>query len=168
MHMIFLDTETTGLDPDVHEVWEIAYARIDGDVHTATVPHFGFTADPQALAMNGYHDNAIPSAPPDFDAEVIRELSGNILVCANPPFDRAFLRRRWGFEPWHYRSIDVESMAYSVLHYEQPKGMKDIAEDLRGLGYQIAQPGHRAWSDVVALRDCYKALRVEINKNRIY
>lgn len=165
MHIVCVDIETTGLDPNVHEVWEIAYARLEGDVYTGTVPHRGLTADPKALAMNGYHDNAIPSAPLDFDQEVRQALTGNILLAANPAFDSAFLRKRWGLgaeTPWHYRMIDIESMAFAVLHYDQPKGLKDIAADLRLIGYQIAAPTHRAWSDVVTLRECYKALRNEM------
>lgn len=159
MHLVFLDTETTGLDPNIHEVWEIAYGRLDGDVHTGTVPHTRLRADPKALAMNGYHDHAIPGAPLDFDFEVIMALQDNTVVCANPSFDVDFLYRRWGVAPWHHRKLDIESMAYGILGYDEMKGLKYIAEDLNSRGYNIGEPGHRAWIDVVVLRESFKALR---------
>lgn len=37
--LVFLDTETTGLDPARHEVWEIAYAVGKHDILSAIVPH---------------------------------------------------------------------------------------------------------------------------------
>ena len=99
------------------------------------------------------------------DLAVRQVLEGNTLVCANPTFDRMFMRKRWGYEPYHYRSIDVESMALGILQYERPKGLKDISADLQAMGYNIADPLHRAWIDVVTLRECYKALR-EIQRKR--
>jgi hypothetical protein len=94
------------------------------------------------------------------DLEVRQVLEGNTIVCANPTFDRMFMRKRWGFEPYHYRSVDIESFAMGILDYEFPKGLKDIAVDLRARwNFNIAEPVHRAWADVVTLRECYKALR---------
>jgi DNA polymerase III alpha subunit (gram-positive type) len=159
MHLVFLDTETTGLDPNIHEVWEIAYGRLDGGVHSGTVPHVGLRADLKALELNGYRENAKPGAPPDFDYEVIDALRGNTVVCANPSFDVDFLYRRWGIAPWHHRKLDIESMAYGILGYSEMKGLKHIADDLISRGYNVGEPGHRAWIDVVVLRECYKALR---------
>jgi oligoribonuclease (3'-5' exoribonuclease) len=163
--LVFLDTETTGLDPEKHEVWEIAWAVNDWSVEVRTLPHDLATADPEALRMNGYWQRGLIGAPDVRTDLMLKDiLKGNTLVCANPTFDRMFLRKRWGGEPWHYRSIDVESMALLALGYERPKGLKDIAADLRKLGYDIPVPDHSAGKDVEVLRECYKALRAEQDK----
>jgi len=168
--LVYLDTETTGLNPDLHEVWEIAYAINDGPVIHNVLPHDMVTADPEALKLNGYWKRANWGLQDkwgeNFDLEVKQVLTGNTLVAANPPFDRAFLRARWGIEPWHYRSIDLESMALAVLGHERPKGLKDISDELRELGYNIAVPDHTAVMDVAVLRECYIALRYEQKKLR--
>lgn len=43
--LVFLDTETTGLHPERHEVWEIAYGFEDGRIESGEVKHDLFTAD---------------------------------------------------------------------------------------------------------------------------
>lgn len=160
---VFLDCETTGLDPDKNEIWEIAWAVDDEiPVQERILVHSLKTASPEALRVNTYlehHPNGARSEGPMVDLEVREVLEGATIVCANPTFDRMFMRARWGLEPYHYRSIDVESMAFAILEYEDIKGLKDIAVDLQELGYNIADPLHRAWIDVVTLRECYKALR---------
>lgn len=167
--LIFLDTETTGLEYDKHEIWEIAWAVNDGPVEQRILPHSLKTASMAALDMNGYY-NAVPqgvdigSYSPRIDLEIRRVLKGNTLVCANPTFDRFMMWMRWREEPYHYRSIDVEAMALAVLGYDRPRGLKTIFDDLQMLGYTVDPPDHTAYNDVVALRQCYHALRAQQNK----
>lgn len=158
--LVFLDVESTGLDPDKHEVWEIAWAVNDEPIQVQLLPHSLATADFKALEMNGYWDRADPAiqSRTTIDLDIRKLLEGHTLVVANPTFDRMFLRKRWGLEPYHYRSIDVETVALTVLGYERPKGMSGIVEDLRSLGYSVPLPTHSAESDVAALRESYKAL----------
>jgi oligoribonuclease (3'-5' exoribonuclease) len=167
--LIFLDTETTGLEYDKHEIWEMAVAVNDGPVTTHIVVHSLKTADPVALDMNGYfrrHPTGARSEGPMVDLELREVLKGHTIVCANPTFDRIMMWMRWREEPYHYRSIDVESMALAVLGYDRPRGLKTIFEDLREMGYSITAPDHTAYNDVVSLRECYNALRSEQKKLR--
>lgn len=163
--LVFLDTETTGLEPDKHEIWELAWAVNDENpVRESIIPHSLLMANLDSLEMNGYYDRVpegvdISSYSPRVELELRRILKGNTLVCANPTFDRMFLRERWGDEPYHYRSLDIESMAVGILEYDRPKGLKGVSDDLRGLGYNIGEPTHAAWIDVVVLRESYRALR---------
>lgn len=169
--LIFLDTETTGLDPELHDVWELAYAKNGGPINTYILPHSLKTADPRALAMNGYFKRYPLGARADGpmgDIYLKEIVAGNTLVCANPTFDRMMLRKRWGLEPWHYRSIDVESMALVVFDWGRPRGLNDIAAELRSRKHDVPEPDHTAAKDVEVLRACYHALRNENQKYKIY
>ena len=59
MTFVYVDTETTGLDPSRHEVWEMAFALEDGPVRVMTVPHSLRNADPTALRINRYQTRSI-------------------------------------------------------------------------------------------------------------
>ena len=54
--LVYLDVETTGLDPELHEVWEIAYAVNDGPILSSFVDHTLLGADPVALTVGQYHN----------------------------------------------------------------------------------------------------------------
>jgi hypothetical protein len=160
MSLVFLDTETTGLDPALHEVWEIAWAIDDGAILSRVLPHSLATADPEALALNHYWDR-FPGeeVDPGLDPFLRKQFTGVTIVGSNPAFDTAFLRARWGVAPWHHRLIAVESMAFAVFGYEKPKGQAAVAADLRDRGYEIPEPDHTAAGDVATLRAVYTALR---------
>ncbi|PXY20851.1 3'-5' exonuclease [Prauserella muralis] len=160
--VVFLDTETTGLDPLRHEVWEVAYAVNDGPIVTAYLPHSLRTADPAALEMNGYWDRAPVGMSPCFgalaDVELRRALTGVTVVGSNPAFDTAFLRARWGVAPWHYRLLDVATYAMPVLGYDRPASLKTVTDAVRANGFEVPEPDHSAAGDVETLRAVYSAL----------
>ena len=52
----FIDTETTGLDPDRHAIWEVALITPDGDEHVWQFPVDEMAADPFALDIGRYWD----------------------------------------------------------------------------------------------------------------
>ena len=160
MSLVFLDTETTGLDPDRHEVWEIAYALDDGPILSDIVWHAFERPDPKALAMNRYLDRALDHTfDPTFERGLRRNLEGATLVGANPAFDTAFLRARWGRTPWHHRLWDIEAYAAGVLVLDKVPGLATIATMLRDLGHEIPEPDHTAAGDVATLRACFRALQ---------
>lgn len=162
--IIFVDTETTGLDPERHEVWEIAYAINDGPVESFQVPHSLRNADPLALGINRYYhrvsaDYFGDDLPPSREEILQQALAGNYLCAANPSFDTAFLKARWGVEPWHHRKIDIQSFAMPAMgQWGKPPSMNDIVAFCRSTGAQITQNDHTAGNDVKALQQCYYAL----------
>ena len=129
--IVFLDTETTGLDPDSEQVFEIAVVREDGSYKTWRLePDPPTVADmhPKAAEVNRYHERtAFPNWKWDAKyedtddvwegvlSEVFAELDGAHIVGAVPDFDTRFLKAlfdRWQMTPpkWHYHLIDIESM----------------------------------------------------------
>ncbi len=52
----FLDTETTGLHPDNHQIWEVALITPDGHEHVWQFPVDEMAADPFALDIGHYWD----------------------------------------------------------------------------------------------------------------
>jgi oligoribonuclease (3'-5' exoribonuclease) len=169
--LVFLDTETTGLDPDKHDVWELTYAIEDEAPVTRILVHSIKAADPKALELNGYlrvFPGGARSDGPMVDLEVREVLDGSTIVCANPTFDRMFLRARWGLEPWHYRSIDIESMALVVFGWDRPRGLKSIAEELIKRKHDVPMPDHTSRGDVIAMRAAFHALKAENQKYKIY
>jgi DNA polymerase-3 subunit epsilon len=157
MSHVFLDIETSGLDPDVHQVWEIAYAVGDGPIHRSFVKHTLDDADDVALELTHYHERYVePEDGGQRFEELLQEaLAGATVVAANPAFDTSFLAKRWGARPWHYRLLDVEAFAMPHLRLSKPKGLADIC---RALG--VREGDHTAERDVMALRQCYHRLRV--------
>lgn len=161
MSLVFLDTETTGLDPQIHDVWEIAYAVDGGPIRAGIVHHSLVGADPKALELNGYWSR--PDELFDrrtafsFEQDVRAALEGNTLVAANPAFDAKFLQARWGVAPWKYRLLDLEAYALPLLQldgHEAPVGLAKIAERLG-----VTAPDHSARADVLTLRECFYRLR---------
>lgn len=157
--LVFLDTETTGLTLD-HDVWEIALAVGEGVVNTFQVPHSIQNADPKALELNGYFTRfqGTERVRRLADYDIPRWLAGKTLVGANPAFDAYRLEKRWGRAPWHYRLVDVESMAIPLLGLEKPLGLKGLVEELTGRGFDIPGNDHTAAGDVATVRAVYRAL----------
>lgn len=135
--LVFLDTETTSLQPD-RRVWEAAFIRRD---HTGTdaillqVVDIDLTdADPNALRIGGFYDRHVDYAPASStspqqhplrltEADAARFVEsitrGATLVGVGPAFDAeclaTMLRRHRRTPSWHYSLVDVKAMAAGWL-----------------------------------------------------
>lgn len=130
--LVFVDTETTGLDPTRHTIWEVAILA-DGNEFFWILPVSSqalISADPRALAVGGYSKRALAGAYDLQESEiktirqnVARQVSkltaGRHLVGANPAFDAAFLTgllQEADLQPeWHYHLLDIEPLMLGVL-----------------------------------------------------
>lgn len=133
----FVDTETTGLDPERHDMWELAMRVFDlnedgglgtrvEDIHIFVKPDM-WLADPTALRMNKFYQRTNDpsfewSADESAAAAFVASLLGtdNCHVAGmNVPFDMAmiakWLRRNDQVAAWHYHPIELESMMAAVL-----------------------------------------------------
>lgn len=161
MTFVYVDTETTGLDPNRHQVWELAYAIDDGPVVAAVVAHSLEFAVLEALEVGGYNARGRGRAMRyEVEEQARSALRDVTLVGANPAFDAAFLRTRWGVAPWRYRLLDVEAYAMPALGYDVPHGLRDVVRDLRDIHrVEVPVPDHTAAGDVATTRACHRALQ---------
>lgn len=94
----FIDVETTGTDPTVHEIIEYAiilewpdgtYAEFTNKV----LPQHIDKADPKALKINGYTEEAWQDALTPVEAawDIARHLKGTAVIGHNVHFDLDFL-----------------------------------------------------------------------------
>ena len=128
--LVALDTETTGLDPDTEDVFEIAVVDLqtgaEREWHLQPRPEVVAAMHPKAVEVNRYPERV---AEPDWNWHSTHHLDGPLrdlldgahIVGAVPDFDTRHLTslyRRFGMEPprWHYHLIDVEAMAVGWLH----------------------------------------------------
>jgi len=131
MDIVFVDTETTGLDPAKHEIVEISMIRQDrlGRItssFTTKIRPLNITdAEPRALEINGYNEKDWEEAP--FFPEVkdkILSLWKDALFCGhNAKFDHDMLVsefKRCGVNlnevnPGYYHMLDTIPLAYAIL-----------------------------------------------------
>lgn len=130
--LAFIDTETTGLLADRHEIWEVGLI-VGEQEYQWFLPVDLLRADPIALSIGGYHDrhprgnNADTGQQvetvekPSYVAQVVAQMThGRHLVGAIPSFDEERLRKLMsvcGIVPsWHYHIIDVEALAVGWMH----------------------------------------------------
>jgi len=159
MSFLFLDTETTGLEPH-HQVWEIGYAELTGPVRSFFVSHTTVGASEKALEMTDYVNRGA-SNPFVWEPKEEHRLFSMItpettIIAANPSFDRDKLLARWGSFPAHYRLLDIESWATAQIdNTRAPMGMKGIFNWFEEQGIEISTPDHTAGGDVRAMREIY-------------
>ena len=172
----FVDTETTGLDPAVHAVWEVAII-VDGHEYVWQLSNDyrrhhvdAWAVDLTSLRINRmlerYDDteaidpDMLASAVIDEYAQTLHAvLEGRHLVAANPKFDMDFLTPLFtAFEPdppWHYRPICVESLAMGFTG-EYVKGLKGSAEAV-GVPYDESE-AHGALYDARLAKQIFEAV----------
>lgn len=154
-HLISLDLETTGLDPERHQAWEVGVVDLrDNAEYWFEFPVRDLrAADAGALQVNDYYEvNSVPAgsqygsatgvaATPDVDdgwyqldtlAYLLARLTaGKTLLGANVHFDARFLGdliQYYGARPaWNHRYLELGSWAAGVLGYDRPLSTAELA-----------------------------------------
>ncbi len=177
--LAFIDTETTGFDPDTHELIEIGVVLVDQD-WSGTKPTFKIvdefdikikpnhieTADPVSLRVNKYDpiDWVLAYTLKEGMQILSDKTKDCIMVAHNLCFDAGFLDRAFKatsvVNTMHYLRIDTITMSFAKLH-----GRDDIDKySLRTLCeyFKIENKNaHTALADARALHTLYEKL-VEI------
>lgn len=128
----FVDTETTGLDPDLHEIWEVGLILPDGSEHEWQLPVDLGRADPAALQIGRFHERRSADVQYDFAPEFAQLTRGLHLAGAVVSFDeerlRKLLRANGACPEWHYHLVDVEALAAGALSIEPPWESKELSQ----------------------------------------
>jgi DNA polymerase III epsilon subunit-like protein len=129
--LAFVDTETTGLDPFLHEAWEIAVivrkpGCADEEYVYRLAPDVTYV-DPKALEINRFLERVEAPGWHWQNRAVVAgllsaQLKDAILVGSNPAFDAAMISKVISRvfpdnpTPWHYRPIDIVPLAVGFLY----------------------------------------------------
>lgn len=123
--VVFVDVETTGLNPQEHEIIEIAVVHATyGSVlfHSKIAPEHIDTASPEALEINGYTTEEWADAPSfeDIEDRLRNLLEGKTLAGHNTAFDKAFIlaafAKRSKIPPKvSYKVLDTATLVYEHL-----------------------------------------------------
>jgi DNA polymerase-3 subunit epsilon len=136
--LIFVDIETTGTDPEKHEIIELAYILVKqsgGGFEVIEEREFKIkpehieNADPVALRINGYDEGQwiFASSLADVMKLFSEKSRGAVFVAQNVTFDYSFIERaltKTGMpNEMFYAKLDTISMAYAKL-YKDPRAEK--------------------------------------------
>lgn len=188
MLLIFLDTETTGLNPEKHRTLEIAYRIFDSVTGKDLVRYEALisqpreiwaAADPSSIKIHGFTwENTLgyktekvvaSEIANDLNHAGLVEKSG-VFICQNPSFDRAFFSQLLNVDlqgqyHWPYHWLDLASMYWATRLLKDKTSVREMKES--GLSKNniaahlgLPQEGlpHRAMNGVNHLIACYKAL----------
>lgn len=126
MKLVFIDTETTGLRPEVHEIIEIAIivennGCIQNTYHWKVKPENLENASETALQINGYNAkdwcNAVSFS--QIGEQIRQILKGQYIVGHNPQFDLDFINEmlfRSHLPGVKGRLIDTKQLAFEHLY----------------------------------------------------
>jgi DNA polymerase-3 subunit epsilon len=169
--LLFVDTETTGLDPTKHELLEVAAIRTSPDGQTIISTYEAKLkplnldkAEPKALEINKYSAaewSDEKCVAPEIVADNLQKMAGNtVLVGQNVSFDEGFLSplfTRLGMRPpWGYHKVDTVALAWPLFLHSPLEGLS-LGKLCTFLGV-TAVPAHRAAADAEACRQVYLKL----------
>lgn len=162
MLAVFLDIETTGLDPIRHRSIDIAFKIFDmtsmrfvADYRRLVKisPEEWAMHDPKSLKINGYDWETIQEGkePKEVADEIIAVFKEHdihrqkaVFICQNPAFDRTFLTQLIPIATqeklqWPYHWLDLASMHWALLVEKSIKEGKQFPEEMTLSKNEIAE-----------------------------
>lgn len=180
--IVFVDTETTDIEPDRAVPWEIALVIRDPgmlDVEEVHLIHIdALRADPDALTVGRYYDRHPCAAapinghvcplPPRYVtlAGVAEATAGAVMVGNNVSYDLTVLGRHLDrpAAAWHYQPIDIKPLAAGWLaargvSWEGVYPSTSQIADILGVP-RPEDTRHTALGDARWVRDVYDTIMV--------
>jgi DNA polymerase-3 subunit epsilon len=164
-HLVVVDIETTGLDPQNHVPIEVVAINVD----TLETLHFVPFVDSMQLAcasfdalrINRYYERGVYRDMLSHDQtqekyhQLWDMLRGNTFAGSNPRFDAQMLEVATGWAPsWHHRLADVSSYVAGALHM-YPAELKGLEDCCKSLSVVNTEP-HSALGDAQATAECFR------------
>lgn len=167
----FLDCETTGLNPEIHEMLEFAAIKAIADGDATLVlkirPEHIETAEPKALEINGYNEAEWADAMDLREAGpiILAFLKNTVIIGHGVGFDigfiEALLKKAGCYERVSYHTIDTCSIAYFLC---VPEGLESLS--LKNvcpfLGVPSEPTMHRALAGATACKAIYEFLESQL------
>lgn len=168
--LLFIDTETTGLNAQKHEIIEIAWILTDAGANilekfeARMMPQRIEDAEPRALEVNGYTKEAWEKSPLISHAEAAKKLravaSDCILVGQNVSFDEGFitalLLQNNLVPSWHYHKVDTATLMWPAFSSGDLQGLS-LDKICAFLGIP-QEKKHAAAADVMSCFNVYNAV----------
>jgi len=165
---IFIDTETTGLNPELHEIIEIGIIVEDSkgnlieSIHLKIRPERG-NFDERAIKINGFSwENWADSKSFETHCNMLFELlsdKNSVIIGHNPKFDYEFLEEsffRCGKHLPYNRLIDTRVLVYEHLY---PIGCRTMSLDgVRRFLFWNSEGSHTAMKDVEDTKNLFHLL----------
>lgn len=172
--VVFLDTETTGLDPETERIFEVAIIAGEKE-HVWRIEPERSVVDrmhPKALEVNRYHER---TQRPEWEwgayigslVEIADLIHGKHIVGAVPDFDTRFLAAEYkraggrvSCPQWHYHLIDVETLAIGFLAAQgKTLSLPWNSDDLsRAVGVEPDTHTHEALADARWAKRIYERI----------
>jgi DNA polymerase-3 subunit epsilon len=168
---VFLDLETTGLDPRTDEIVEIGVLDEDGQVLLDTlVRPVRHQSWPEAQRVHGIPPAAVQDAPTldDLRPRIIEAVSDAQVVIYNAPFDASFLRPELGISAGVRCAMREFAEAFgewSDWHGNWRWQKLLVAADY--VGFDWGGASHRAINDAQATRAVWRYLIDPEERHRV-
>ena len=156
---MFLDTETTGLNPQYGDrILEIALARFRGEAmenYFTALVNPGRAISPGASRIHGIYDADVRDAPrfAEIAPVVLSEIEGAVLVAHNAPFDLGFVAHELRLARQTCPTVIVlDTLVFLRRYFNFPSN--SLPRVAASLGIQTER-FHRALADVLTTREVF-------------
>jgi DNA polymerase-3 subunit epsilon len=169
-NLVFLDIETTGLDPEKGaKIVEIAMFKVCGGIEERyeSFVNPGHPIPSECFKIHAICDDIVKNSP-SFDeiaVDIISFIGHSIIVCHNAPFDLLFVHRELymaGVPVKNVRYIDTLKLARQYFSFDSNK-LSSIAAAI-GVETELR---HRAMADVLTMFSVAKYMFANMYRKNI-
>jgi DNA polymerase III subunit epsilon len=164
-NLVFVDLETTGVNPACHRITEVGVVRVQNGVlveEWSSLVNPECPISPYIEAFTGISSEMVADAPrfADIAATVLEKLRGAVFIAHNARFDYSFLRSEFRKVGVDYASEVLCTVKLSRrLFPEHARHNLDAVMERHGLACSAR---HRALGDARVLKDLWLKLEREI------